>query len=192
MAEVYEVATFYAHFDIVKEGQSAPPAITIRVCNSLSCEMAGATALHKALRVVADPGQIRVVHAPCMGLCDKAPAVAVGHNYFGPVTPEVALQTANGGKLKRRLRTTGSRNVPASGRLQAPGSLPDRQTYTRQHIQTAHGRWFARARRRWLPHRSKMGFCARLPGPRYVAINVDEGEPGTFKTATIWSAIRIA
>ena len=182
MAEVYEVATFYAHFDIVKEGQSAPPAITIRVCNSLSCEMAGATALHKALRVVADPGQIRVVHAPCMGLCDKAPAVAVGHNYFGPVTPEVALQTANGGKLETPVE-----------------NYTDLETYRHQggyklleacrtgkHTPDSISKLLMDAGLRGLggagfPTGRKWGFVRGYPGPRYVAINVDEGEPGTFK-----------
>src|SRR3954471_24723999 len=76
--EVYEVATFYAHFDVVKEGETPPPAITVRVCDSLSCAMAGAEHLLERL-----PGllgrDVRVVRAPCMGGCDKAPVVAVGH-----------------------------------------------------------------------------------------------------------------
>ena len=76
--EVYEVATFYAHFDVVKEGETPPPAVTVRVCDSLSCAMAGAEDLLERL-----PGllgkAVRVVRAPCMGACDKAPVVAVGH-----------------------------------------------------------------------------------------------------------------
>ncbi|MGC2603324.1 MAG: NAD(P)H-dependent oxidoreductase subunit E, partial [Rhodomicrobium sp.] len=94
MAAVYEVATFYAHFDIVKEGEAPIPPVTIRVCDSLSCEMAGAHALLDALMVGTDPAHIRVMRAPCMGLCDKAPAVAVGHNYFGPAAPGSALAVA--------------------------------------------------------------------------------------------------
>src|SRR5690348_17809535 len=75
--EVYEVATFYSHFDVVKDGPP-PPAITVRVCDSLSCAMAGAEALLAQL-----PGllgkDVRVVRAPCMGACDRAPVCAVGH-----------------------------------------------------------------------------------------------------------------
>ena len=78
MAEVYEVATFYAHFDVVREDETPPPALTIRVCDSLTCEMFGAERLLSEIE--AETGkEIRVVRAPCMGACDKAPVVAVGH-----------------------------------------------------------------------------------------------------------------
>src|SRR5215471_13833756 len=78
LAEVYEVATFYAHFDVVKEGETPPPAVTVRVCDSLSCAMAGAEHLLAELsrRLGRD---VRVVRAPCMGACDRAPVCAVGH-----------------------------------------------------------------------------------------------------------------
>src|SRR5688572_25749192 len=76
--EVYEVATFYAHFDVVKEGEPAPPPVTVRVCDSLSCAMAGADHLLKRLpKALGD--NVRVVRAPCMGACDRAPVCAVGH-----------------------------------------------------------------------------------------------------------------
>ena len=78
LTEVYEVATFYAHFDVVKDGLAPPPAVTVRVCDLLSCAMAGAEKLLAAL-----PGKlgkdVRVLRAPCMGACDHAPVVAVGH-----------------------------------------------------------------------------------------------------------------
>ena len=73
MAEVYEVATFYAHFDVIKEGETPPPALTIRVCDSLSCELAGAQALKSALEDGLDRAKIRVLRAPCMGRCETAP-----------------------------------------------------------------------------------------------------------------------
>src|SRR4030081_1646247 len=78
LTEVYEVATFYAHFDVVKEDETPPPAVTVRVCDSLSCAMAGAERLVRDLpnRLGRD---VRVVRAPCMGACDRAPVVAVGH-----------------------------------------------------------------------------------------------------------------
>src|SRR5437868_10849745 len=78
LTEVYEVATFYAHFDVVKEGELSPPPVTVRVCDSLSCAMAGAESLLAALPAQLGPG-VRVVRAPCMGACDRAPVCAVGH-----------------------------------------------------------------------------------------------------------------
>src|SRR5918992_4114188 len=78
LAEVYEVATFYAHFDVVKEGELSPPAVTVRVCDSLSCAMAGAEKLLAELPAKVGAG-VRVVRAPCMGACDRAPVCAVGH-----------------------------------------------------------------------------------------------------------------
>src|SRR3954470_17363346 len=76
--EVYEVATFYAHFDVVKEGETPPPPVTVRVCDSLSCAMAGADRLLRDLPNTLGP-DVRVVRAPCMGACDQAPVCAVGH-----------------------------------------------------------------------------------------------------------------
>src|SRR6476661_638599 len=78
MTEVYEVATFYAHFDVVKEGETPPPAVTVRVCDSLSCAMAGSEGLLQRLPALLGK-DVRVVRAPCMGACDRAPVCAVGH-----------------------------------------------------------------------------------------------------------------
>src|SRR5215469_1272523 len=78
LTEVYEVATFYSHFDVVKEGEALPPPVTVRVCDSLSCAMAGAAHLLRELPNRLGP-QVRVVRAPCMGACDRAPVCAVGH-----------------------------------------------------------------------------------------------------------------
>src|SRR3974390_3508300 len=78
LTEVYEVATFYAHFDVVKEGEQAPPAVTVLVCDSLSCALEGAERLFAELPKRLGPG-VRVVRAPCMGACDRAPVCAVGH-----------------------------------------------------------------------------------------------------------------
>ena len=87
-AEIYEVATFYAHFDVVKEDETPPPALTVRVCDSLSCELAGAADLQKALETGLDPSQVRVVRAPCMGRCDMAPVLELGHFHIDHATPE--------------------------------------------------------------------------------------------------------
>src|SRR5437867_10938003 len=79
MTEVYEVATFYHHFDVIKEGGAAPPEITVRVCDSIACEMAGASALLANLPGILGKG-VRVLHAPCIGRCETAPAAVVGQN----------------------------------------------------------------------------------------------------------------
>ena len=96
LTEVYEVATFYAHFDVVKEDETPPPAVTVRVCDSLSCAMAGAERLlHELPKRFG--GDVRVVRAPCMGACDRAPVCAVGHvQVMKATTPSVASAVAHG------------------------------------------------------------------------------------------------
>jgi formate dehydrogenase beta subunit len=97
-AEVWEVATFYHHFDPVKEGEAPPPALTIRVCDSLSCEMAGAQALHDALKAGLDPAEVRVLRAPCMGRCDTAPVAVVGRNHVDRATPASVTAAVEAGR----------------------------------------------------------------------------------------------
>jgi NADH:ubiquinone oxidoreductase subunit E len=85
--EVFEVASFYAHFDLVMEGEAPPPPLTVRVCDGLSCELAGAHALAAAVEEAIEGGRlpgVRVLRAPCMGACDRAPAAAVGHETVAP------------------------------------------------------------------------------------------------------------
>src|ERR1700754_1845024 len=93
LAEVYEVATFYAHFDVVKEGEAPPPPVTVRVCESLSCAMAGAEKLLSELPEKLEPN-VRVVRAPCMGACDRAPVCAVGHVQTFKATTENVVAAA--------------------------------------------------------------------------------------------------
>jgi len=180
-AEVYEVATFYAHFDVVKEGEVAPPALTIRVCDSLSCELAGAQQLKAALEDGLDASQVRVLRAPCMGRCDTAPVLELGHHHIDHAT--VAKVEA----------------AIAAGETHA--HLPDYQAYA---AYLADGGYLAlsdlRANGNWeavqdnilasglrglggagFPSGKKWGFVRGNAGPRYLAVNGDEGEPGTFK-----------
>src|SRR5215475_10121829 len=93
LTEVYEVATFYAHFDVVKEGETPPPAVTVRVCDSLSCAMAGAEKLLRDLPARLGR-EVRVVRAPCMGACDRAPICAVGHGQVMQATAEKVAAAA--------------------------------------------------------------------------------------------------
>src|SRR6201992_1538602 len=95
-AEAFETATFYAHFDVVKEGQPDIPSLTIRVCDSLTCAMLGGEKLLEQLQDSAGPG-IRVVRAPCVGRCDTAPAAEVGHNLIDHANVEGVLATAKAG-----------------------------------------------------------------------------------------------
>src|SRR5881227_915552 len=87
MAEVYEVATFYHHFDVIKEGETAPPAITVRVCDSIACELAGSHDLLSKLPALLG-SDVRVLHAPCVGRCEAAPVAVVGQNPIPCATAE--------------------------------------------------------------------------------------------------------
>src|SRR5882757_3953188 len=101
-AEVFETATFYAHFDIVKEGEKDIALLTIRVCDSLTCAMMGAEQLLEDLQRAAGPG-IRVVRAPCVGRCDTAPAAEVGHNFVDHANVASVLAAAKGGDTHAHL-----------------------------------------------------------------------------------------
>ena len=180
-AEIYEVATFYAHFDIVKEDETPPSALTIRVCDSLSCELAGADALRKALEDGTDPAQVRVLRAPCMGRCDTAPTLELGHNHIDHATVEkvqaaidaedihphvpdyedfAAYQADGGYSALAELRRGGDPEA-VQDKLLASG------------LRGLGGAGFPTGR--------KWSFVRAEPGPRYLAVNGDEGEPGTFK-----------
>ncbi len=180
-AEVYEVATFYAHFDVVKEGEAVPPALTIRVCDSLSCELAGAQQLKAALEDGLDASEVRVLRAPCMGRCDTAPVLELGHHHIDHATVEKV------------------QNAIAAGETHA--HVPDYQTYAAYVADggyqaltdlRANGDWEAVQEKilasglrglggAGFPSGKKWGFVRGNAGPRYLAVNGDEGEPGTFK-----------
>jgi NADH:ubiquinone oxidoreductase subunit F (NADH-binding)/NADH:ubiquinone oxidoreductase subunit E len=184
-AEVYEVATFYAHFDVVREGETPPPPVTIRVCDSLSCALAGAEALFADLQSSHDTGQgagVRVVRAPCVGHCHTAPVAEVGHHFVDhadvtkvaravsehrhhseipPYVDLAAYRAAGGYGTLLRLR---------SGELTRDKLV---EIVDQAGLRGCGGAGFPTARK-W---RSVLG----EPGPRLMAVNADEGEPGTFK-----------
>ncbi|SFE42158.1 NAD(P)H-dependent oxidoreductase subunit E [Roseivivax sediminis] len=179
--EVYEVATFYAHFDVVKEGETPPPALTIRVCDSLSCEMAGAESLQKALEDGVDPSEVRVVRAPCMGRCDTAPVVELGHYHVDHATPENVLAAVAEKKTHPVIPEYRALDEYVSDggyeeleRLRTSGDWEDVQAKVAEGgLRGLGGAGF--------PSNRKWGFVRANPGPRYLAVNGDEGEPGTFK-----------
>ena len=180
-AEVYEVATFYAHFTVVKEGQSPPPAITLRVCESPSCEMAGATELAARLETQF-AGQVRVLRAPCMGRCDTAPVVALKHRHVDHASLEQVADAVEQRHLTPEIpsyigldsyREQGGYQL--LGQCLAAGRSPEEIIQSLKHasLRGLGGAGF--------PTGTKWEVVRSYPGPRYVAVNADEGEPGTFK-----------
>ena len=181
MAEVYEVATFYAHFDVVKEGETPPPALTIRVCDSLSCELAGAQQLKSALEEGLDPTEVRVLRAPCMGRCDTAPTLELGHKHIDHATPEkvkaaIAAQDTHAEipnyQALDAYRAEGG--YLALAELRKSGNWEEVQ----EKVLSSGLRGLGGA---GFPSDKKWGFVRMNEGPRYLAVNGDEGEPGTFK-----------
>jgi len=181
MAEVYEVATFYAHFDVVNDGEPRPAAVTVRVCDSLSCMLAGAEELLKALQQEQLPN-VRVVRAPCMGSCDMAPAVEVGHRHVDRATLERVLAVVESGNTHP--------NVPAYQDLEAyraEGGYKvleaclSGERIVEDVIATLSDGGLRGLGGAGFPTGRKWSLVRAEPGPRFMAVNGDEGEPGTFK-----------
>ncbi|WP_167648664.1 NAD(P)H-dependent oxidoreductase subunit E [Mameliella alba] len=181
MAEVYEVATFYAHFDVIKENDTPPPALTIRVCDSLSCELAGAEQLRAALEKGMDPTQVRVLRAPCMGRCDTAPVLELGHNHIDHATPEKVQAAIAAGETHARIpdyETFDAYKAEGGYKVLADLRQDGDWEAVQDKVLSAGLRGLGGA---GFPSGKKWGFVRANPGPRYLAVNGDEGEPGTFK-----------
>ena len=181
MAEVYEVATFYAHFDVIREDEKEPPALTIRVCDSLSCELAGSNELKAALENGLDVDQVRVLRAPCMGRCDTAPTLELGHNHIDHATIEKVQAAISSGDtnvkipdyetLKTYLEKGGYSKLKS---FEKSGNWQEvQETVLSAGLRGLGGAGF--------PSGKKWEFVRANSGPRYLAVNGDEGEPGTFK-----------
>ena len=181
MAEVYEVASFYAHFDIVTEDEAPPPALTVRVCDSLSCELAGAQALLAALPERLGAG-VRVVRAPCMGLCDKAPACEVGHFHVERASVESVAHAVETGHTHPDLPAyKGFQAYLADGGYallkDCLAGKVERETLFKT-LEDAGLRGLGGA---GFPAGRKWRIVSQTPAPRLLTVNGDEGEPGTFK-----------
>ncbi len=180
--EVYEVASFYDHFDIVKEGEAVPAPLTIRVCDSVSCMMAGAETLIAGLESGVDRDAVRIMRAPCMGGCDVAPAARVGDREVGNATVEGLLAFAKSGETQalkpdyKDLKAYqaeggyGTWNKVKSGELSADDIIAK---LSDAGLRGLGGAGF--------PTGKKWSFVRAYEGPRLMTINGDEGEPGTFK-----------
>jgi formate dehydrogenase beta subunit len=181
LTEVYEVATFYAHFDVVKEGEAPPPAVTVRVCDSLSCALLGAERLFAELPEKLGP-KVRVVRAPCMGACDRAPVCAVGHvQVMQADAAKVAAAAAKPphahvyptpAAFESYLRGGGYELLKA-----CTGGVRPRDDVIKA-VSDAGLRGLGGA---GFPTGRKWSLVRAEPAPRLFAVNADEGEPGTFK-----------
>ena len=180
-AEVFETATFYAHFDVVKEGEPDIAPLTVRVCDSITCAMMGGEKLLEDLQSDAGPG-IRVVRAPCVGFCDNAPVAEVGHRYVLRATKAEVLDTAARGAThpvipayvdyESYVKDGGYKLLAdlRAGRISKEDIL---RVLDDSGLRGLGGAGFPTGRK-W---RAVLG----EPGPRLMVVNADEGEPGTFK-----------
>ena len=179
--EVYEVASFYHHFDIVKEGEAAPAALTVRVCDGLSCELAGARDLLARLPALLGT-DVRVIAAPCIGRCEQAPAAVVGQNPVPNATCDAVLARVAGAARRHLPEDHIDRaayeaqggyallKACASGEREVESIIA---TLEHAGLRGLGGAGFPTGRK-WRIVRSE-------PAPRLMAVNIDEGEPGTFK-----------
>ncbi|PTM39780.1 NAD(P)H-dependent oxidoreductase subunit E [Bosea sp. 124] len=180
-AEVFETATFYAHFDIVKEGEPAIPSLTVRVCDSLTCEMHGSQALHDGLDRLTGPG-VRVVRAPCLGLCDHAPVAEVGHHFIHEATPETVLDAIAAGDTHAHIPDHVDYDAYcAAGGYELLGSLRSGARAVESILSLLDEAGLRGLGGAGFPTGRKWRAVRGEPGPRLMAVNADEGEPGTFK-----------
>ena len=180
-SEVFETATFYAHFDVVKEGQPDIAPMTIRVCDSLTCAMLGAETLLKELQNKAGPG-VRVVRAPCVGRCDTAPAAEVGHNFVDHATVENVLAAIKGGDTHAHLpKYVEYDEYVAKGGYALLKKLRSGAMSKEEILQSLDDASLRGLGGAGFPTGHKWRAVLGEPGPRNMAINGDEGEPGTFK-----------
>lgn len=179
--EVYEVATFYAHFDVVKEGETPPPPVTVRVCDSLSCAMAGAEDLLDALPGILGE-KVRVVRAPCMGACDRAPVCAVGHTQVMGATEEsVHAAVGKGAHAHAHHPTIDFAAYRATGGYKLLGECLAGKRTREEIIKGVDDAGLRGLGGAGFPTGRKWSLVRKELGPRLMAVNGDEGEPGTFK-----------
>ena len=201
MAEVYEVATFYHHFEVAR-GDEAAPGLTVRVCDGLACEMAGAQELLARLPALLGRPDVRVIAAPCIGRCEQAPAAVVHQTPVPFATPETVFHALNSALTPYPYAQLAINYVASDW---AEKSIPEMNGYTDYATYRAHGGYALAAAvvngeeeaeriieamensglrglgGAGFPAGRKWRIVRDQPGPRLMAVNIDEGEPGTFK-----------
>ncbi|MCO6381099.1 NAD(P)H-dependent oxidoreductase subunit E [Oceanicola sp. 502str15] len=180
-AEVYEVATFYHHFDVVKEGEAAPAPVTIRVCESLTCALAGAEGLIETLKGITDPERIRIQPVPCIGACDRAPAAQVGKLAVDHATPASLTEAATGPLAPVIPDYEGLESYREAGGYDIYEQIRAGEITPEAAIETMSDAGLRGLGGAGFPAGKKWGFVRGYEAPRLMTVNGDEGEPGTFK-----------
>ena len=180
-AEVYEVATFYHHFEVVKEGETPPPMLTVRVCDSIACELAGSEELLEKLPSVLGK-DVRVIHAPCVGRCEVAPCVVVGQNPVANAT----VDSVKAAVSKKQIHCEETKYIDFAAYKKAGGYKLIADCLAGKHTREGMTKIMEDSGLRGLggagfPIGRKWKSVAAEPEPRLMAVNIDEGEPGTFK-----------
>ncbi len=180
-AEVYEVASFYHHFDVVKEGQTPPPALTVRVCESLTCSMAGANPLIDALENGLGD-EVRVQKVPCVGRCQHAPVAVVGQNPIHQATVEKVTSAVENKEIKDTLTDYISMDAyKADEGYQTLKKVLEGKISTESVMKKMEDSGLRGLGGAGFPAGRKWRIVNGFEGPRMMAVNIDEGEPGTFK-----------
>ncbi len=179
--EVYEVATFYAHFDVVREGDEPPPPLTVRVCDGIACEMAGARTLLAELAEQTG-GAVRVLRAPCMGRCDQAPVAEVGHNHLMATSTGAVIAAIREGRTQHQIPDyIDYDSYVAGGGYRLLRECLSGQRTVEEIISALEHSELRGLGGAGFPTGRKWRIVRGYPGPRLMAVNCDEGEPGTFK-----------
>jgi formate dehydrogenase beta subunit len=179
--EVYEVATFYHHFDVIKEGENTPPALTVRVCDSLSCELAGAQQLISELKRALS-SSVRVIPAPCVGRCEQAPVAVVGQNPLAHATLSQVQSAVNAKASKCPISSyIGYEEYRKHGGYQLLVDCVKGDHEAESVIKIMEDSGLRGLGGAGFPAGRKWRIVRGEPAPRLMAVNIDEGEPGTFK-----------
>lgn len=184
MAEVYEVATFYHHFEVIREGEQAPQ-FTLRVCDGLSCEMAGAATLLNNLKASLGTSKIKVVSAPCVGRCEQAPVAVVHQHEIGHATVEKVLAAVQAEATQPVAPDYIDLNAyRADGGYALLQSLSSGMQNTEAVMKAMEDSGLRGLGGAGFPAGRKWRIVSEQAAPRLMAVNIDEGEPGTFKDRT--------
>ena len=184
MAEVYEVATFYHHFEVIREGEQAPQ-FTVRVCDGLSCEMAGAPTLLSKLKASLGTSNIKVVPAPCVGRCEQAPVAVVHQHQIGHANAEKVMASVQAEAIHPvapdHIDLEAYMAEGGYALLQALSSGTQTTEVVMKAMEDSGLRGLGGA---GFPAGRKWRIVREQSAPRLMAVNIDEGEPGTFKDRT--------
>lgn len=184
MAEVYEVATFYHHFEIIRDGETAPQ-FTVRVCDGLSCDMAGAASLLDKLKASLSQVNVKVAAAPCMGRCEQAPVAVVHQHEIGHASAEKVMQAVQSQSVQAVVPDYIDFNAyVADGGYELLNALVNGGVDTDAVLQAMEDSGLRGLGGAGFPAGRKWRIVREQAAPRLMAVNIDEGEPGTFKDRT--------